>query len=57
MAYVYYRGMILLINLESGEKMKLIKLNIFKAILPVIGISYKKVFDGILVTGFYRKIW
>ena len=37
--------------------MRLIKMNVFRAILPSLGICYKKVGGSVLITGFYRKIF
>lgn len=37
--------------------MKLIKVNFFKAFLPIFGICYKKVNGKIVVTGFYKKVF
>ena len=37
--------------------MKLVKMNVFRAILPSLGICYKKVGGHILVTGFYKEIF
>lgn len=43
--------------LYIGDDMQLIKVNSFlEILLPNLAISYKKVDEKVVVTGFYRKI-